>query len=50
MFTLLLIFLMVGALVMLPSMSGQRQMPQSRRQVARQQQLSFDDAYAVYHE
>ena len=46
MFTLLLIFLMVGALVMLPSMSGQRQMPQSRRQVARQQQLSFDDAYA----
>ena len=46
MFTLLLIFLMVGALVMLPNMSGQRQMPQSRRQVARQEQLSFDDAYA----
>ena len=46
MLTLLLIFLMVGALVMLPNMSGQRQMPQSRRQVARQQQLSFDDAYA----
>lgn len=47
MFGLIFLLFLFGPLLFLPMMfSGPRQVQPSRRQVAQQQQLSFDDAYA----
>lgn len=46
MFGLLFLLLIFSPVLFLPMMGGQRQVQPSRRQVAQQQQLSFDDAYA----
>ena len=46
MFGLLFLLFILAPILFLPMMGGQRQVQPSRRQVAQQQQLSFDDAYA----